>query len=416
MAKSPMKLHQKSKSVLVLVLSLFFFGTKAQDFSGKWRAELPTVIGNLPFHFQIKTIEGNISAEFLNGDEILPFDTAILKNDTLTLKMLLFDAQLTLIKSGRYLLGVFEKKNASLNLRRADFIAIPDPGYRFKDAKLNADFNGKYNVTFTTPDGTYEAVGIFTSEKEKVKGTFLTTTGDYRFLEGNVVGDSLWLSCIDGNHVFLFKARIDGNTLSGGMFCSTFTYTETWEGKRNEKAELPNPDTITLLKPGFETIDFSFVDFSGKKISPKNPEYKNKILIVQILGSWCPNCMDETRFLADFYKKYKSKGVEVIGLAFEKELTRDFVEPKFQRMRERFGVTYPLVLAGKNEKKDASDKLPMLNQVVSFPTTIIIDKKGIVRKIHTGFSGPGTGIYYEKFVADFNTYIIDLLKDKREGK
>jgi hypothetical protein len=53
----------------------------------------------------------------------------------------------------------------------------------------------------------------------------------------------------------------------------------------------------------------------------------------------------------------------------------------------------------------------MLNKIISFPTTIIIDKKGIVRQIHTGFSGPGTGEYYNKFVEEFTRFMEKLEKE-----
>jgi hypothetical protein len=53
----------------------------------------------------------------------------------------------------------------------------------------------------------------------------------------------------------------------------------------------------------------------------------------------------------------------------------------------------------------------MLNHVISFPTTIIIDKKGKVRNIHTGFSGPATGDYYLDYITEFNHLIDELLAE-----
>jgi thiol-disulfide isomerase/thioredoxin len=223
------------------------------------------------------------------------------------------------------------------------------------------------------------------------------------------VGDSLKLTCFDGNHIYLFTAKISGDSLTGGTFCYSLRDTEKWSGIKNDKATLPDANTLTFLKPGFTTVDFSFPEVTGKMISIKDEQYKNKVSIVQILGSWCPNCMDETRFLADFKKKNPS--VEIIGLAFEKSLEPSFVNPKIQRLKTRFGVSYPILLAGKNDKADASDKLPMLNKIISFPTTIIIDKKGTVRQIHTGFSGPGTGQYYNKFVEEFTRFVEKLEKE-----
>ena len=122
--------------------------------------------------------------------------------------------------------------------------------------------------------------------------------------------------------------------------------------------------------------------------------------------------MDETAYLAKFYEKYQPKGVEVLGLAYER--TRDFEKSKknIERLKNRFNVKYDLLVTGyTNEKDDAAKSLPMLNKVIGFPTTIIIDKKGDVRKIHTGFSGPGTGNHYIEFVNEFEKLINDLLKE-----
>ena len=54
----------------------------------------------------------------------------------------------------------------------------------------------------------------------------------------------------------------------------------------------------------------------------------------------------------------------------------------------------------------------MLKDIIGFPTTIIIDKKGDVRKIHTGFSGPGTGEHYIEFISEFEKLTNDLLAEK----
>lgn len=121
--------------------------------------------------------------------------------------------------------------------------------------------------------------------------------------------------------------------------------------------------------------------------------------------------MDESRFLAPWYKKNKDRGVEVIGLSYEKSTDTTFAYPKVKKMKERFGIDYEVLLAGTNNKDEASKTLPMLNKVIGFPTTIFIDKKGQVREIHTGFSGPGTGKYYDTFVSDFNRLIDKLLNE-----
>ena len=391
-----------------LFLSLLFIvscKSKPELKAGLWRAEVPTLAGVLPFHIQIE----NNKAFAINADEKLAFDTLFFQNDSLHLKMELFDAEIIAKVEGETMKGIFRKKMANLENREGEFLAKWGQDFRFQNGVETDILGKKYSVTFKDEKNTYEAVGIFEQKNNRIKGTFLTNTGDYRYLDGNVVGDSLKLTCFDGNHVYLFTAKISGDSLLGGTFCYSLKGIEKWSGVKNEGAALPDANSLTFLKPGFTTIDFSFPDETGKMVSIKDQRYKNKVTVVQILGSWCPNCMDETRFLVNFKKKNPS--VEIIGLAFEKSLEPTFVNPKIQKLKSRFGVTYPILLAGKNDKADASDKLPMLNKIISFPTTIIIDKKGIVRQIHTGFSGPGTGEYYLKFVEEFGRFMEKLERE-----
>ena len=194
------------------------------------------------------------------------------------------------------------------------------------------------------------------------------------------------------------------------MFHSGPTYRESWTARLDPNASLPDPATLTYIKPG-QRFTFAFPDATGKTVSLADPQFKGKVTVVQIMGSWCPNCMDETRFLAPWYARNKARGVEVAGLAFEK--TADLAEsgPKLKRMSERFDIQYPVLLAGTNDKAEASKALPALNSVVAFPTTIFVDKKGTVRHIHTGFSGPGTGVYYDQYVGEFNSLIDKLLAE-----
>jgi thiol-disulfide isomerase/thioredoxin len=115
------------------------------------------------------------------------------------------------------------------------------------------------------------------------------------------------------------------------------------------------------------------------------------VVVVQIMGSWCPNCMDETNFLAPWYDKNKSRGVEDRG-AVVREKCRPW-KPRAEagRMKKRMNVGYDVLLAGFHTTDSVAASLPMIEKVLAFPTTIFIDKQGKVRRIHTGFSGPGHG-------------------------
>ena len=407
--------------------------------TGVWRATLQTNGGELPFGLDIQpgTKPGTYAVFALNGAERLPMDTATLTGDTLRIPMALFESELVAKVDGEKLRGSWRKRRVKNDYQVVPFAATFGDGPRFGQAQQAgsnpaetggpasgqavpaASVGGKWQTVFRAagtdgaPGDTTAAVGVFEQKGNKVTGTFLTPTGDYRYLAGNVFGDSLLLSCFDGSHAFLFKARLGGaketQTLTG-VFHSGLTYRETWTARPNANASLPDPAELTYLKPG-QKFTFAFPDASGKTVSLADERFKNKVTVVQILGSWCPNCMDETRFLAPWYAKNKGRGVEVVGLAFEK--TTDLTEsgPKLTRMSQRFQIQYPVLLAGTNDKAKASKSLPALSGVVAFPTTVFVDKKGQVRHIHTGFSGPGTGVYYDQYVGEFNRLIDKLLAE-----
>ena len=184
------------------------------------------------------------------------------------------------------------------------------------------------------------------------------------------------------------------------------------EGRRNPSAALADPYGLSALKEGFTTLDFSFPNLDGNPVSLADSRYKGKVVIVSILGSWCPNCLDEAAFLSPWYKENRKRGVEILGLAFERKNDFDFAKRTLTRLIERFDIQYQILFAGQSGTDSASKALPALNGIAAFPTTIFIDKKGAVRKVHTGFSGPATGKFYEDFKGEFNRLVDTLLVEE----
>jgi thiol-disulfide isomerase/thioredoxin len=384
--------------------------------TGIWRATVLTAGGELPFGLDIQPTadKKSFTVHAINGKERLPMDAATFQNDTLRIPMSLFESEIIAYVNGNTMRGIWQRKRPGNQLQSIPFEAQYGLNYRFTPDGRQASVNltGKWNTLFRSADGkdTTLAVGVFDQQGSTITGTFLTPTGDYRFLAGNVVGDSLFLSCFDGSHLFLFRAKAGPNRTLTGTFNSGPTYVENWTARFDPKAELPDAAKLTFIKSG-QKLAFSFPEPNGKQISLTDERFKGKVTVVQILGSWCPNCMDETNFLSPWYKKNRSRGVEIVGLAFERTADMGESGPKIERMKTRFAIDYPVVLAGTNDKVEAAKALPALNRVVAFPTTLIVDKKGQVRHIHTGFSGPGTGVYYDQFVDEFNRIIDKLLAE-----
>ncbi len=408
------------KSNLTLLLSLSFLigilvacekpnpelGLK----QGVWRGQISTQGNDIPFNFDVIKEDGSYQIKLINGLEKLDIDEIDILEDSLFFDMHIFDIS---VKAKIYkdsLVGTYTKNYAENYV--LPFKAFHGKEGRFDNISSSNSFDGSWETTFKDDSGKEtSAIGIFKKEGESFRGTFLTKTGDYRYLDGYTVKDTMYLFTFDGNHIYKFRAYKENDTILKGEYWSGKTSYKTFVSIKNDTVALPDPNSLTYLKEGYDKIDFSFPDLDGNLVSPTDKKYKDKVLILQILGTWCPNCMDETRFLTDWYNKNQSKGVEIIGLAYEIKPEFVYARDRVLSMKEKLNVPYDFVIAGTSSTKSASESLPMLNKVMSFPTSIVIDKQGKVRRIHTGFSGPATGVHYEEFVDDFNQFMKDLLEE-----
>ncbi|MEO7530259.1 MAG: TlpA disulfide reductase family protein, partial [Sediminibacterium sp.] len=275
------------------------------------------------------------------------------------------------------------------------------------------DITGRWAISFTKGDAVSRpAIGEWQQKGNTVRGTILTPTGDYRYLSGVVSGDSLQLSTFDGVHAFLFTAKIDSDQkITGGTFYSGATSSEPWEAIKNANATLPDVAAMHV-KDGQDKLNFSFYDLNKKRVSINDAKFKNKVVVIQIMGSWCPNCMDETAFLSDYYRKNKQRGVEIIALAYEYSTDFERSKQSIEKFKKRFNVQYTLLNTGVTvtDSLRTEKTLPQLTTIKSFPSTIFLDKNGKVSLIRAGFEGPGTGIHYEALKKDFEETVTRLLK------
>ncbi|HRP54608.1 TlpA disulfide reductase family protein [Agriterribacter sp.] len=415
------------QTILMLTLLISGLYTQAQqknDLSGgQWRGELQRADGNnIVFNFEISKKSGKPIAYIRNAAERLAVDDITIVKDSVFIRLPFFDSQFraAFIDHNR-IKGVWIKRLADRNLVMP-FTAVNNgtKSYRFKtlNKKPAADITGRWATSFSDAKHTrtIAAVGVFNQEGTVLTGSFLTPSGDYRYLEGVVDGDSLKLSGFDGGYALLFTAKIDdAGNISGGKYFSGVGAPRIWEASKDAAAQLSGNASSALLKQGASPkLDFTFKDVDGKPVSINEPRFKNKVIIVQILGSWCPNCMDETVFMHELYKKYRSKGVEIVGLAYER--TADFTrsQQSVRNFMKRLKVEYPVLITpvAVSDPQRAEKTLPQLEKIPAFPTTIFTDRKGEIQKIHAGFNGPGTGADYERQKKEYYEIIDSLLEAK----
>ena len=375
-----------------------------------YRAVLKVKDGiDMPFVFEVKSPTELV---IKNAEEEIIVDEVTYINDSVFIKTPVFEGYIAAkLNTDGSLSGSFIKANLD---RIVPFYAEVATDRFNVTNDANYDVSGNWETVFS-PDvaaDRYMAKGVFKQNGNNVTGTFRTTTGDYRYLEGVVDGDQLKLSTFDGAHAFLFIATVTDSTLQG-QFYSGNHWEEPFVAKRNETYELPDSDSLTYLVDGYDKVSFSFPDANGNKVSLEDDRFKNKVVLVQIMGTWCPNCLDESKYFAEFYKNNQNQDLEIVALAFEYVKTEAQGFKNIKRLTERIGITYPVLLAqiGTDSKIEAQQKLPMLNQVLSYPTTIFIDKTGQVRKIHTGFNGPATGEKFTEFKTEFEGFVNGLLQE-----
>lgn len=384
--------------------------------SGPWRGEINHLGGKLPFNFIVgnNPSKTKMDIQIQNGAEKASHGEAYFREDSLVIPFDLYDSELVgTLKTSETLTGFWQKKRDGKILFRIPFEAKAGSLARFtnlKPTKLNV--SGKYSADFWSDENNHSpGVMILTQKGNQVTGTVLKTSGDYRFLQGNISGDSLLLSYFDGSGATQFRASIQEGQISGYFF-SGLAVKRNFLAKKDAQASLPDLKKLTYLKPGFDRISFSLPNPSGQFISLADERYKNKVVVIELMGSWCPNCVDESRYLAPFYQKMKAQGVEVIGLAFEYSPELSISGPKIENFKRRIGVNYEILLAGQPNDETIAKVLPMLHKINGYPTTFILDKSGKVREIHTGFSGPGTGVYYTDWIHEFEQTIQTLLHEK----
>lgn len=294
---------------------------------------------------------------------------------------------------------------------RIPFKAQFGKGHRFTPLRKEpaSDLSGKWAVTFGKGDETpFPGIAEFTQNGNHLTGTFRTETGDYRYLEGTVQADKLYLSVFDGSHAFLFEALIKEDGTITGTFRSGRHYLTNWTAKRDPDFKLISPDALTLMKEDIP-LSFSFATAAGKTISLDDPEYQGKPKLIKLMGTWCPNCREEAEFLKDYLANNDVKDLKVIALAFEKYGANDDRSREvIRRYEDNMNTPWPVLLAGPADKDAAGDALPMLNKIISYPTLLFVDRDNKVKRIYTGFNGSATS-KYDEFVSGFKASVAELI-------
>ena len=395
-------------------MSLFSFANTKMK-TGMWQGEL-AMNDRLSIPFQLKVEKEGKRIYVVNDlEEILMVSRT--KKDSIYLHFPIQDAEVIfqVDENGQtargYWINYNKKVQQRIPLTLAWNVALRFPKMH-PTKPIESLFNGTWEVTFQPGTNDEEkAIGIFKAGKgTEISGTFLTETGDYRFLAGNRSGLNFSMSTFNGSWAMLFDAELQSDTLRG-KFYSGISYATDWIAVRNPEAKLRNEASLTYVVNDQKVHTAEMTQLNGKAFSLK--PFEGKVTVFQIMGTWCPNCLDEVQFMNKLHESYGQYGLEIIALAYEVGTDEKQTRKKLKVFKKKIGMEYDLVLAGKSSKEVASAQFPMLNGIMSFPTTIIIGKDGKVLHVHTGYSGPATGIAHKELTDKIQYEVemaLDLLK------
>jgi peroxiredoxin len=409
------------KSLLATVLfSSTVFATKKPPLSlreGVWRGVFTVNEANVPFNFEWKGKDPEHAVfSLINGTRRDEFKVKRVGADSLFIKMNTYDAALfAKIESDGRITGEYRSLVPTFRGNALPFVAEAGKKYRFvepgKDIAPTYNLSGKWDLQIYSKEPTPNRVGLLKQEGNKLTGVVMSVVGDSRELEGTVQGNEFELSGFTGPSPIYIKGKInDDQSLTGELSLGIYNNVK-FDGAKNDQIELPDPYKLTYLKEGYKKLDFTLPDLNGNEVSLTDNKYKGKVVIVEIIGTWCPNCTDQTAFLAPWFKKNKSRGVEAIAIGFEQKDDLEYARYTLGKLKDKYGIEYDILFGGIADKKVASEKLPALNRMMAFPTTIIIDRKGEVRQIHTGYTGEITGDYFKTYAEKWNKDLDALIAE-----
>ena len=388
-------------------------------FAGSWRAVLASPGGDLPFTLRISARGEGLAAHAVNGAEQAAADSVRVDGRRIVVRFDVYDSEIAaeLQPDGRTLLGDWSKAgkrvlafSAAVRDERRFLPASPTSQSRDDGPALS----GAWAATFGTGERAQAARGELQQQGERVSGTFLTPVGDHRYLEGEFRGGVLRLSRFDGSAASLYVARRqpDGS-LEGQLFRGAGA-PQDWTARRIEAAGadgLPDAFAAAGLSNSEGRLRFRFPDLQGQPVSLQDERFRGRVVLVNIFGSWCPNCNDEAPLLREWGQRYSGRGLAIVGLAYEQTGDPDGDRRAVQRFAKRHALEHTLLLAGVSERKAAAATLPDLTGLFAFPTTIFVDRSGHVRKIYSGYAGPATGEHHARLVSELTRTLEELLAE-----
>ncbi|NNG17735.1 MAG: TlpA family protein disulfide reductase [Gemmatimonadales bacterium] len=373
---------------------------------GPWRGVLDVAGGPLRFTIQIQPSDQGYDGRLCNGSSCNLLSAIVVRDDSVRFEIADYAATISAVLRGDSLVGAY-RNVGNRGPRTIPFRASPGT---WPVTHPPTDLTGQWEATYQYDGRTSPRIFEFRDTPGGLEGTIISNTGDYGLFWGVTEADSFAMAHFDGSFVYMLTGMLDGDTLRGVFHAGLRTQT-AWTAVRSRGGPYLTPPTELTTADTTAPFAFAFPDLDGRIVSNTDERFRDKVVLVDVFGTWCPTCHDAAPLLRQLYDAYHDRGLEIVGLAYEVTGDPSIDGALVRRYREKFGLEFPLLLAGINDTELAAETLPQLNGFTAFPTSIFLGRDGKVRQVHAGFYGPATGPQHTRLVADFHATIERLLAE-----
>lgn len=406
---SGMNVRRGGGLAMLLIVAAASLGAQngAAILAGRWDAVVTANKVDVPFVFEVAADGTGLRGSFFNGDVRVTSTAATLENGVATFTFAQYGATLQATLANGQMAGEYKRARGGPYPFRATKAAAAAP----RPTGNAPSIAGTWIVSAKSNKGEIAWRFIARQTGADVAATILRVDGDTGTLTGGYRDGKFVLSHFSGARPLLLEVTpaADG-TLRLIQNGQTELVAAKEGASRAAAIGTPtDPAEHTRMKNPGERLQFSFRDLDGRTVSHADPKFAGKVLLVNISGSWCPNCHDEAPFLADLYRKYRARGLEVVTFSFEEE--DQLANPtRLRAFIKNYGLDYTVLLAGIPDDLEA--KVPQAENLNAFPTTFLLGRDGRVRAIHAGFPSAGSGEFYSKAQRDIIGHVERLLAER----
>jgi len=374
--------------------------------SGSWDAGIVVNGVLIPFRLELSISGDSASGAFFNGDDRVRSSAGNYRADSLVLRFAHYASSLQAQWHDGTLTGAYARNG--------------QPGYAFQarphttaapTSNKAPSIAGQWEIPLKNPKG--EAAWRFFVRQSgaEVTASILRVDGDTGALSGRYQDGKFVLSHFSGARPLLLEITVnaDGSLILVQNGSTRYTALKTGQARAKNLPQPADPSRWTSVKDPTQPLRFSAPDLNGHTVTESDARFKGKVVLVNVMGSWCPNCHDEAPFLQELYRTYKNRGLEVVALSFED--ARQLEDPtRLRAFIAAYGIDYTVLLAG--EPSELSAKLPQALNLNTWPATFFVARSGLVQGTHAGFAGKATGAAHEQLKSEMRATIEKLLAQK----